>query len=95
MRHGLEREFDSTVGPHVSLDTLDRYLRENGLHQWLAKEGPKLNATRAKERLAWALGPDWTEKDFQDTIWSDEYDLHIQGKYEYFVPRNKSGVRNA
>ena len=52
----------------MSLDTVDRYLRENGLCKWLAKKRPKLDAARAKERLAWALArKDWTAEDFEST----------------------------
>lgn len=80
--------------PHVSLDTLDRYLRENGLRKWLAKKRPKLTEARAKERLAWALKRQhWTAEDFQSTIWSDECTVeraaHARQIWVFRTPQQK------
>ena len=80
--------------PHVSLSTLDRYLRENGLCKWLAKKRLKLTEARAKERLAWALErKDWTAGDFQSTIHSDECTVersaHVRQIWVFHVPEQK------
>ena len=37
--------------PHVSLSTIDRYLRQNGFKKWLAKKRPKLTEDHANNVL--------------------------------------------
>jgi transposase len=59
--------------PHVSLSTIDRYLRQNGFKKWLAKKRPKLTEDHAQQRLAWAKErQNWTAEDFEGVVWSDE-----------------------
>lgn len=62
-----------TCAPHVSSDTLYRYLQSLDMRKWLAKKRPRLTEERASKRLAWALERmNWTEEDFCGTLWSDE-----------------------
>ena len=43
------------------------------MRRWLAKKRPRLTEERAAKRLAWALErKNWTEEDFEGTLWSDE-----------------------
>jgi transposase len=67
------QELRDHCAPDVSLRTIDRYLRKNGMMKWLAKRRPKLTAERAAKRLQWALErKDWTVEEFEGVIWSDE-----------------------
>ena len=61
------------LAPNVSVSTVDRALRENGIKKWLAKKRAKLTPEHAQKRLACAKAhQDWTTKDFEGVIWSDE-----------------------
>jgi transposase len=67
------RELRDRTAPHVSIKTVDRFLREQGLKKWLAKKRPALTAENARKRLEWALARrNWTDSDFEGVIWSDE-----------------------
>ena len=61
------------------------------------KKRPKLRKVRAKERLVWALErKDWTAKDFQSTIWSDEcmVERSVHARQIWvFHTSDKSGIR--
>jgi len=52
---------------------VDRVLREANVKKWLAKSRPRLKPKDIAKRLKWAIAhKDWTAKDFEKVIWSDE-----------------------
>ena len=54
--------------PDVSLATIDRYLRKNGM-KWLAERRPKLTPERAAKRPKWAKEHEnWIAKEFKGVI---------------------------
>jgi len=57
----------------VSATKLYTLLRGKGIRGWRARKRPPLNAEFAEKRLAWAMNrKDWTAKDFEGFILSDE-----------------------
>ena len=56
----------------MSLETVDRYLRKNGM-MWLAKRRPKLTPEWAAKYLKWAKEREnWMAENFEGIIGSDE-----------------------
>jgi len=52
---------------------VDRVLREANVKKWLAKSRPRLKPKYIAKRLKWAIAhKNWTARDFEKVIWSDE-----------------------
>ena len=65
----IREQLRDECAPDVSLVTIDRYLRKNGMMKWLAKRRPKLTPERAAKRLKWAKEREnWTAEDFEGVI---------------------------
>ena len=64
-----QEQLCNECAPDVSLATIDRYLRKNGMMKWLAKRRLKLTLERAAKHLKWAKEcEDWTIEDFEGVI---------------------------
>ena len=70
----------SSRNKHISTSTLQRRLRELGLHGRIAAKKPRVKETNKKKRLAWAKKHEqWTLDRWKSVLWSDET------KFEIFV----------
>uniref|UniRef100_A0A4W5LY38 E2F transcription factor 2 n=1 Tax=Hucho hucho TaxID=62062 RepID=A0A4W5LY38_9TELE len=61
----------SSSNRHISTSTVQRRLRESGLHGRIAAKKPLLKDTNKKKRLAWAKKDDqWTSDWWKSVLWS-------------------------
>ena len=66
-------ELQANFQPHLSRSTIQRHLKENNLHKWLAKGRPRLNNKHKKARYKWACEHyNWSKEDWEKVLWSDE-----------------------
>ena len=66
-------EIESSVNRHISTSTVQRRLRESGLHGWIAAKKPLLKDTIKTKRLAWVKKHEqWTLDWWKSVLWSDE-----------------------
>jgi len=95
------KELKNVTNVDVSIRTLNRRLREEGIRKWRAVNRPLLTKRHAKLRYKWAkLYRHWTSSDFERVIWSDECMVEKennrmkmlvfrrQNKQEKYAPRN-------
>ena len=72
-RDWTRQQLRDLCAPHVSLSTIDRVLREEGIRKWLSTKRAKLTPKHVKKRLNWAIKYcNWTVEDWEGVIWSDE-----------------------
>ena len=91
---GLGRSFLDFHAPHVSIDTVDRILREANMREWVAKKRAKLIPEHAKKRLEWALvRRHWEVADFEEIVYSDECSIEksrdLKQKWVFRSPQEK------
>ena len=68
-----KKELHSYIGTNLSMQTMHRILKTEGITKWRAKKRPILTEEHAAARLAWALEhKDWTRKEWDIIMWSDE-----------------------
>ena len=61
----------SSSNRHISTSTVERRLRESGLHGQIAAKTPPLKDTNKKKRLAWAKKhKQWTLDRWKFVLWS-------------------------
>jgi transposase len=88
----------------LSLRTIRRRLKEDGIRKWKAANCAKLNDRLAAARLEWALEhANWTVEDWAKICWSDECSVQKgkdptavwvfrrRGEKEKFLPHNVNG----
>ena len=69
----LLRVLNQTICPEISLSSMKRRLREQGLRKWKKIKRPVLTELRASKKLKWAQQhKDWTVEQWQNVLWSDE-----------------------
>uniref|UniRef100_A0AAZ3PM41 Paired domain-containing protein n=1 Tax=Oncorhynchus tshawytscha TaxID=74940 RepID=A0AAZ3PM41_ONCTS len=85
----------SSSNRHISTSTVQRRLRESGLHGRIAAKKPlPLKDTNNKKRLAWAKKHEqWTLDQWKSVIWSDESKLEIFGSNRCVFVRRRVGER--
>lgn len=73
-RKMTRRESCNLHAPDVCLHTVDKVLRNANIKKQRAKKRPLLKEEHVAKRLEWALArKDWTAKEFEGVIYSDEY----------------------
>ena len=61
------------AGSNLSIRTIRRRLKEDGIRKWKAANCAKLTPVSAAARLEWALiHADWTVEDWKKITWSDD-----------------------
>ena len=61
---------------HISTSTVQRRLRESGLHGRIAAKKPLLKDTNKKKRLAWAKKHEqWTLDRWNSALWSPNFEI--------------------
>ena len=84
----------SSSNRHISTSTVQRRLRESGLHGRTDAKKPLLKATNKKKRLAWAKKHDqWTLDRWKSVLWSDESKFEIFGSNLHVIVRRRVGER--
>jgi hypothetical protein len=74
--------------------TVQRRLRESGIHGQIAAEKPLLKDTNKKKRLAWAKKHKlWTLDWWKSVLWSDESKFGIFGSNRHVFVRRRVGER--
>jgi hypothetical protein len=94
----------NTTFSNVSIRTIRRRLREEGIRKWKAVGRALLTKKHAAQRLKWALEHrNWTREDWKKIIWSDECLVRLdsdprqvwvflrQNKHEKYAPKNIRG----
>jgi hypothetical protein len=76
---------------HISTSTVQRRLRESGLHGQIAAKKPLPKDTNKKKRLAWAKKHEQWTLDIR--LWSDESKFEIFGFNRRVFVRRKVGER--
>ena len=78
----------SSSNRHISTSTVQRRLRESGLHGWIAAKKPLLKDTNNKKRLAWAKKHEqWTLDRCKSVLWS------VESKFEIFGSNRRVFIR--
>ena len=68
----------SSSNRHISTSTVQRRLRESGLHGHIAAKNSLQKVTNNKKRLAWAKKhKQWTLDRWKSVLWSDESKFEI------------------
>lgn len=76
----LKRQVRRLMGTHLSIDTVRRSLKKQGLKAAVKKKRPRLLARHKKERLDFAKRyQHWTVEDWKRVIWSDETKINRIG----------------
>ena len=74
---------------HISTSTVERRLRESGLHGRIAGKKPLLKDSNKKKIFVWAKKHEqWTLDRWKSVLWSDE------SKFEIFVSNRRVFVRH-
>ena len=82
----------SSSNRHISTSTVQRRLRESGLHGRIAAKKPLLKDTNNKKRLAWAKKHEqWTLDRWKSVLWSDESKFEIFGSNRRVFVRRRVG----
>ena len=64
----------SSSNTHISTSTVQRRLRESGLHGLIAANKPLLKDTNKNNKLYWAKKHEqWTLEQWKSVLWSDEF----------------------
>ena len=78
----------------ISTLTVQRRLRESGLHGQIASKKKLLKDTNKKKRLAWAKKHEqWTVDRWKCILWSDESKCEIFGSNRHVFVRRRVGER--
>jgi hypothetical protein len=78
----------------ISTSTVQRRLRESGLHGQIAAKKPILKDTNNKKILAWAKKHEqWTLDGWKSVLWSDECKFEIFGFNHRVFGRYRVGER--
>jgi hypothetical protein len=98
------QELKSICNIPVSIRTIQRQLRENGIRKWRAVKRALLMEKHARNRLRWAREHQhWTVEEWAKVIWSDESAIkkdsdtrtvwvwRHQTKKEKYLPKNIQG----
>ena len=84
----------SSSNRHISASTVQRRLRESGLHGWIAAKKPLLKDTNKKKSLAWSKKhKQWTLDQWKSVLWSDEFKCKISGFTCRVFVRRRVGER--
>ena len=79
---------------HISTSTVQRRLRESGLHCRIVTKKPLLRKNNKKKRLAWAKKHnEWTLNQWESVLWSDESKFDIFGSTRRVFVRRRKGER--
>ena len=79
---------------HISTSTVQRRLRESGLHGQIAAKKLLLKDTNNKKRLAWAKKHEqWTSDRRKSVLWSDESKFEIFSSNRHVFVRRGVGER--
>ena len=77
---GQNKFFTEWSNRHISTSTVQRRLRESGLHGRIAAKKPLLKDTNNKKRLAWAKKHEqWTLDWWKSVFWTDKSKFEITG----------------
>ena len=88
------RASQSSGNRHISTLTVQRRLRESGLHGWISAKKPLLKDTDKKKKLAWAKKhKQWTLDRWKYFLWSDESKFQIFGSNRRVFVRRRVGER--
>src|SRR5579859_7057917 len=95
------KELKNLLNIDVSVQTMRRRLRENGIRKWRAITSPLLTPEHAKKRLVWGRTHQyWSVDNWKHVIWSDEcavqkdsnamryWVFRRQNKREKYAPQN-------
>ena len=78
----------------ISVSTVKRRLQAAGLHGRIAVRKPLLRAVNKKKRLQWAkIHKDWTTKEWEKVLWSDESKFEIFGSKRRIFVRRSAGEK--
>ena len=84
----------SSSNRHISTSTVQRRLRESGVHGRIAAKEPPLKETIKKKRLSWAKKHEqWTLDRWKSVFWSDESKFEIFGSTRRVFVRRREGER--
>ena len=84
----------SSSNRHISTSTVQRSLRESGLHGRIAAKKPPPTDTNNKKRLAWTKKhKQWTFNRWKSVLWYDESKFEIFGSNCCVFVRSRVGER--
>lgn len=90
----LMSDLNSKRDQPVSLNTVKRRLRSAGLYGRVAAKKPLLRSVNKKKRLLWAkLHKNWSEKDWERVLWTDESKFQLFGQNRRVFVRRQNGER--
>ena len=84
----------SSSNRHISTSTVQRRLRESGLHGRISAKKPLLKDSNKKKRLSWAKKHEqWTFDGWKSVLWSDVWKFEIFGSNRCVFVRRRVGER--
>jgi len=87
------KKIKTNLNLNISTSTIRRILNEFGYHQFRAVKKPLLSEKNRIDRLNWAKEhQNWSYKEWENILWSDETPVHFFNTRNYWVWR-KEGER--
>ncbi|GBM40318.1 Transposable element Tcb1 transposase [Araneus ventricosus] len=90
----IARQLCDPTNPKPSVRTIRRRLETAGLHGRRPVKKPMISTKNGKARVTWAkVHKDWTKKEWEDVLWSDESNYMLFGTDGIQFIRRPQGTR--